>query len=107
MKNHKIALATILAMAAATPFAHAAKGAGFDIQKDGPRIERGERINWEPKGVARDPSPVEKSDYYDDRDFSRGNWCGTPPFPFHKSFPDGARSQKPELPEPRPFPARP
>ena len=60
MKNHKIAMAAILAMAAAHPFAHAAKGAGFDIQKDGPRIERGERINWEPKGVARDPSPMEK-----------------------------------------------
>lgn len=61
MKTPKTLLVAILALAAASPFASNAKGgAGFDIQKDGPRIERGERINWEPKAVERDPSPIER-----------------------------------------------
>lgn len=61
MKTSKTLLVAVLALAAASSFASNAKGSsGFDIQKDGPRIERGERINWEPKTTVRDPSPIER-----------------------------------------------
>ena len=61
MKTPITALVAVLALAMSASFANAAKGgAGFDINKDGPRIERGERINWEPKGVQREPSVIDK-----------------------------------------------
>lgn len=90
MKTTMTALAAVLTLAVSASVANAAKGgAGFDINKDGPRIERGERINWEPKVIEREPSPIERviDAVIDspvrpamDRD---GNWG----MQFNKSFP--------------------
>lgn len=92
MKHPVLKFLPVLALAAtaAVSSVAAAKGGdgGVGIQRDGPRIERGERINWEPKCISREPSLVERAiRAVVDSPVRPAIKDGQPAVQFHTSFP--------------------
>jgi hypothetical protein len=75
-----------MAMVSTTAFAKGGDG-GADIMKNGPRVERGERVNWGPS-EKHAPSPVERVfKAIADSPVRPTIKDGQPAIQLHKSFP--------------------
>lgn len=86
--SNRIAVLAVAAAATVSSAAFAKGGdGGADIMKNGPRIERGERVNWGP-GERRVPSPVETAlKAVSDWPVRPTIKDGLPTIQFQKSFP--------------------